>query len=71
VATINDHDARAPQGTVFDLPPVVPAQRASGRSAKKRAGSRTAKPNAGIRPNPIAGAGTPVTRPITASFNAR
>ena len=34
MVTINDHYARAPQETVFDLPPVVPAGRASGRSPK-------------------------------------
>ncbi len=34
MVTINDHDARAPEETMFDLPPVVPAERARGRAPK-------------------------------------
>src|SRR5450755_4565618 len=31
--TINHHDARGPEETVHDLPPMVPAESASGRPA--------------------------------------
>ena len=55
------HHARGPEETVCDLPPVVPAERASRKTANMPAGSRNARPRAGRRPKPVGAAGTRAT----------